>query len=372
MPHPGAGAPRGERSRTTIVDLAEHLSLTKGTVSRALNDYPDIAEQTRLRVRKAAEKLGYRPLSHAQAIRTGRVRAIGLVLDVHEHDGHRPFLADFLAGVSAGAAQEDWTLTVTTAETGEDMTRLLSKLYDERKVDGYIIPRTYLHDERIEALRLAGVPHVLFGRTNDTSNTAYYDMASEAAMAEAVARLHALGHRDIGFVEGGEGYTYTRLRREGYLAGLEDVGLPYRPELIRGPALSQEDGAVAAQALLELPQPPTAIVFSVDRAALGAYAVAAERGLRIGRELSVVSYDGIPEGAHMSPKLSTFRVDLRQAGIRLAEFLIRLTRGEPAAELQKLANAEFSEGGSHGAPSLSSSALAERLATSMSKGGKTA
>lgn len=89
--------------RVTISDLADYLNLTKGTVSRALNGYDDIAENTRLRVKRAAEQLNYRPLSHAQAIRTGRVRSLGLVLQVNEHDGHRPFVAEFLAGLSEAA-----------------------------------------------------------------------------------------------------------------------------------------------------------------------------------------------------------------------------------------------------------------------------
>ena len=371
MPQTGAAMGDAQRRRTTIVDLADHLGLTKGTVSRALNGYPDISEQTRTRVRKAAEHLDYRPLTHAQAIRTGRVRAIGLVLDVSEHDGHRPFLADFLAGVSAGAAQEDWTLTVTTAETGSDTARLLAKLHDERKVDGFILPRTYEQDDRVTALRQSGVPHVLFGRVQDTTDTAYFDIAGEQAMAEAVARLHALGHRKIGFVQGGTGYTYTRLRREGYVAGLASVGLPFRADLVAGPAVSQEMGAAATRALLSRPKPPTAIVFSVDQAALGAYRAARAFGLEIGRDLSVMSYDGIPEGALMSPRLSTFRVDLRQAGMRLSQMLIRTIRGEPPGDMQELVLAEFTAGQSHAAPRLSSAALEHRIKTSMSTGGMT-
>ena len=361
MPQTGASVLRAPRRRVTIGDVAAALSLTKGTVSRALNGYPDISESTRLRVRKAADRMGYRPLSHAQAIRTGRVRAIGLVLDLYEYDGHRPFLADFLAGVSAAAAREEWTLTVTTAESGGDTARLLSKLYDERKVDGFILPRTYEHDERIEALREAGVPHVLFGRTHDTSDTAYFDIAGERAMSDAVAHLRSLGHQQIGFVQGGKGYTYTRLRHEGYLSGLAEAGLTYRPELVHGPAVSRPMGEAATRTLLSRTEPPTAIVFSVDQAALGAYDAARDLGLEIGRDLSVMSYDGIPQGALLTPSLSTFRVDLRQAGMRLADLLIRVIRGEDAGQLQELAEAAFSAGGSHGVPRLTSPQLAKHV-----------
>lgn len=141
------------RRRVTISDVAKHLDLTKGTVSRALNGYGDISESTRLRVRRAADQLGYRPLSHAQAIRTGRVRSLGLVLQVNEHDGHRPFVAEFLSGVSEAASREDWTLTVATAASEEDTLRLLKKIGDDGKADGFILPRTRLDDPRVAFLR---------------------------------------------------------------------------------------------------------------------------------------------------------------------------------------------------------------------------
>src|SRR6056297_4238814 len=100
-------APSGTRSaRVTINDVARELGLAKGTVSRALDGYPDISDSTRNRVARMADRLGYAPLAHAQAIRTGRVRAIGIVLQIGEHDAQRPFLADFLAGVTTAASRE--------------------------------------------------------------------------------------------------------------------------------------------------------------------------------------------------------------------------------------------------------------------------
>ena len=336
------------RRRVTISDVAEHLALTKGTVSRALNGYADISESTRLRVRKAADQLGYRPLSHAQAIRTGRVRAVGLVLQVNEHDGHRPFVADFLAGVSEAASREDWTLTVATAESEEDTLRLLEKISDERKADGFILPRTRVTDPRVEFLRAQSTPFVLYGRTGDDTGCAWYDIKGEDAMADAVTRLAALGHRRIGFVPGADGYTYAGLRRDGYCAGLAQAGLPFDGRLIAPSAVDRRGGADAAERLLDLAEPPSAIVYSVDRAAFGAYDVARRRGLTIGRDLSLIAYDGVPESSFVDPPLSTYVVDIRKAGERLADLLIRRARGADAADLRELDQARFLGRDSHG------------------------
>ncbi len=349
------------RKRVTIDDLASYLCLTKGTVSRALNDYPDIAERTRRRVRKAAETLGYQPMAHAQAIRTGRVRALGLVLEVGEHDGSRPFLAEFLAGVSQRAATEGWTLTLTTAANTADTLRQMKSLREENKADGFILPRTRITDARINFLHREDVPFVIYGRTQDPSGCAWYDVAGEDAMRDAVRALYKLGHRRIGFVRGGTGLNYSILRHDGYLAGLAECGLTPDPSLVAEAAVNRADGAAQTMTLLRTAQPPTAVVFAVDRAALGAYVAAQSLGLQIGRDLSVISYDGIPEGALMQPPLTTFSVDSRHAGSRLADLLIRRIRGEEPTELREISSAQFLDRSSHGTPALTSQQIAAKV-----------
>ena len=116
--------------------------MSKSTVSRALNGYSDISESTRKRVERTAQRLGYRPLSHAQAIRTGRVRAIALVLQNDEPDQHNPFLQEFLAGACEAASDLGWTVTISTAKSDQDMDAVLNRLIEERKADGFILPRT--------------------------------------------------------------------------------------------------------------------------------------------------------------------------------------------------------------------------------------
>jgi len=336
------------RQRVTINDVASELGMTKSTVSRALNGYPDISDTTRLRVREAARSLGYRPLANAQAIRTGRLRAIGLVLQLNEHDRHRPFLADFLAGISQAASEADWTVTVSTAASDEDTLRLLCKLADEHKADGFILPRTLWEDPRIAFLRGAKVPFVLYGRTRNSDGCAWFDISSEAATQEAVERLFALGHRRIGFVPGAERYTYARLRMEGYRAGLQKCGLAFDPDLVSEPALNRTDGAASADQLLNLATPPTALVCSVDRAALGAYEAAQNYNLQIGSDLSVISYDGIEEGELVTPKLTTFSADVRDAGRRLTALLIERINGAAPENLRQVLPATFVARGSHG------------------------
>lgn len=349
----GAGA-----RRVTISDLSRELGITKGTVSRALNGYSDISDSTRLRVERAAERLGYRPLTQAQAIRTGRSQSIGLVIDTGDHDAHHPFLADFLAGASSAAAAEGWTLTVSNADTQDNLLKLMQQLVEDRKADGFILPRTWSDDPRVAHLRALDVPFVLFGRIADPEGCAWFDFKGGAAMRDAVHRLHAAGHRRIGYVGSSPGYHYEKLRLAGFMRGLADLGLEADPDLICENAVIRSQGVDAARAILARPNRPTALIYAVDAAALGAWEVAQEMGLTIGQDLSVVSYDGTKDGAAARPSLASYAVDNRYAGERLAHLLIRRVRGESAETLREEKDVPFRPGGSLGpAPLVSKTAF---------------
>jgi LacI family transcriptional regulator len=334
--------------RVTISDVAGALNLTKSTVSRALNGYPDIAEATQLRVKRMAERMNYQPLSHAQAIKTGRTRSLGFVLQLSDHDAQRPFLAEFLAGLSSGATAEGYTLTVASADSDAHVIETYRALRRDQKADGFILPRAMVNDPRVALLRDAHVPFVLYGRQDDPTGCSWYDIRGEDAMRDAVTHLAALGHQRIAFINGGTIYSYAKLRKEGFIAGMKQVGLSIDPELIRENSVSLESGEQEAAALLGLTNPPTAIVCAVDQVALGVYRAATAFGFEIGRDLSVVGYDGIKEGSHAQPPLTTFAVDNRAAGIALATLLVRRIRGEAPENLRKTASAVFVNRGSTG------------------------
>ncbi len=343
----------GRARKVTIQDLSDHLDLAKGTVSRALNKYPDIATATQQRVAVAAKELGYRPSSHAQAIRTGLVKSIGLVLNVAGENAHRPFLAEFLDGISRRLGEDEWTLVVATAQSDEHSIEVHSRLVAEQKVDGFILPRTKIHDPRVELLKDKGVPFVLYGRVADSQGCAWFDIAGENAMQQAVSRLYAMGHRLIAFIGGHTDNNFEALRRDGYLTGLIKVGIEADNDLIVEGAMSVEQGFRAARGLLSQARPPTAIVCALDRAALGACRAATSLGLYVGRDISVIGYDGIPEGAYASPPLTTFSVDSKVAGTRLADIILDVVRGTDANSFRELADARLIERQSDGPPAKS-------------------
>lgn len=349
----------GERVR--ISDLATALGLTKGTVSRALNGYPDISDSTRRRVESAAQRMGYRPQATAQSIRTGRVRALGLVMQLEQHDSQRPFLADFLRGISTAAGAEGWTLTVATARSEDEGLETFRQIVADRKADGFILPRTKVRDPRIELLRADGIPFVLFGRTGNPEGCAWYDILGEDAMSEAVFRLADLGHRRIAFLNGAAHFNYSVLREQGFLSGMAAAGLTVDPDLLRRDVLTVPQGEQAARTMLLRSDPPTAILCALDTAALGVFQAADALGLALGRDLSVIGYDGIPEAAAVRPLLTSFEVDLDAAGARLTHLLIARCRGTAPELLRETAHARLRLGKTDGPPAQDSAGLARKI-----------
>ena len=320
-----------------------------------------------MRVANAARDLGYRPSSHAQAIKTGVVKSVGLVLNVAGENAHRPFLSDFLNGISVRLGEDDWTLVVATAQSDEDSVDVHARLIAEQKVDGFILPRTKVKDARVELLKQKNVPFVLYGRLGDTAECAWFDIAGEDAMEQAVARLAGFGHTRIAYIGGHADNNFEHLRRQGYLNGLAQAGIPADDSLITGNSMSVEQGFRTTLNLLSLPLPPTAIVCALDRAALGASRAAVSLGLFVGRDISIIGYDGIPEGAYATPPLTTFSVDSQHAGGRLADILIKIVAGAPADTFRELEGARLIERQSDGPINKSSQEISAVVADALSQ-----
>ena len=171
-------------------------------------------------------------------------------------------------------------------------------------------------------------------------------------MERAVLRLAGFGHRRIGFINGLSHYMYASLRRAGFCRGLEKAGLFVDEDLIRDGAIDKQHGEQEGAILLDLSEPPTAIICALDMAALGVYRAAEARGLVVGADLSIIGYDGLPEGEFATPPLTSFSVDNRQAGECLADLLIKRIRGEAPETLRQLGEATLVARASDGPPTV--------------------
>lgn len=278
---------------TDLKQLSARLGLSPTTVSRALNGYTDVSETTRVRVVQMAKEMGYQPNLLARRLATGRADAVGIVYALGpDHLGNPAFL-DMLTGLSQRLEASNVDLLLAAALESAEL-RTYERLVRGRRVDGLIVAHTRLEDPRIAYLLESGLPFVAYGRTAHSQDHAWFDFDNVAGGAMAVREIAALGHRRIGYVHAPLDFSFAAQRREGFLRGLAAAGLEPQPQAMVEGSLERRRGYVAGQALLALAERPTAIVVDNNVGGVGVLRAMLDAGVEIGREISIVVYDGVP------------------------------------------------------------------------------
>ena len=310
-------------------ELAEHLCLSQTTVSRALNGYPEVREATRLRVQNAAVELGYSANASARRLATGRAGTIGLLLTADQNLLLDPHFVEFLAGVGEHLGSKDIDLLISvTKRAGER--EAYRRIVRDGRVDGIILSSPRLQDHRVEDLLDLNFPFVLHGRSETSSPYPFLDIDNEGAFAKATGFLLDLGHRRIGLMNySPNAMMFARHRELGYRQALSEREVSIDPELLCDGDMSEENGFSFTQSLLDLPNPPTAILCSSTLMALGASRAIVSRGLTIGTDVSLIAHDDVLpflKAEQMHPALTTTRSSIRQAGTEISKMMLQHVR----------------------------------------------
>jgi len=326
----------------TLKDIARRVGFSVTTVSRALNDYDDVSEETKRLIRQVAQEMGYHPHTIAQSLQRRRTNTIGFVIPATERYLSDPYFLELLAGIGDGAASYDFDLLVSTCRPMDPMERQVYKrMVRGRRVDGLLVARTRREDERIAYLVGEGFPLVAFGRTALNLDFPYLDVDGERGVYEAVGYLVRLGHRRIGFIIPPAYLMFSWHRLTGYEKALRDNGLTFDPSLVVEGNLTEPRGRQRMEELLDLDQPPTAVICGNDLTAFGAMEAVQARGLVVGRDVAVIGFDDIPLAAHFRPPLTTIHQPIYDIGKRICRMLIQLIRGEELEEHHVLLQPEL-------------------------------
>lgn len=332
-----------------LKELSDLLGLSQTTVSRALNGYADVSEKTRQRVADMARAKGYKPNVMARRLATGKADAIGVVYPLDATYLGDPRFLEVLEGITARFTEAHVDVLIASASKENEL-EAYQRLIRAHRVDGLIVARTQLEDPRIAYLRQAKFPFVSYGRTQDPSAFAWFDFDNALGTRLAVERLLSLGHRRIGYLHADLGITFAAQRHSGFISTMQEAGLPVAPELIREAGFSRRTAYGAMRQLLDLPNRPTAIVVDNNQAGVGAIRAALEAGLHLGRDCSLIVYDGLPEDTLLESENVTAieQPTPDQTGRKLAELMLGVLRGEPRSELQVLWKPKLRPGSSDG------------------------
>jgi DNA-binding LacI/PurR family transcriptional regulator len=293
--------------------VARAAGVSVSTVSRVLGDRPDISEETRNRVAKAAKETGY-------AVRKGR-RHPGGLLDLLIEGLTTAWAGELIAGAQSAAFGQGYTLAVTS--TTHPRFRI-SDWVDARRTrpsDGVILVLSRARHDEIADLAALPSPLVLLDPVGTSDPTIPTVGATNwSGGAAATRHLLELGHRRIAFIGGPPEMRCTQERHEGYLAAHREFSLDPDSALTRYGDFLVTGGVAHGDALLALPDPPTAVFAGSDDQAAGVYQAAAARGLRVPGDLSVVGFDDTLVCAMLAPPLTTVRqplADMAMEGVRL-------------------------------------------------------
>jgi len=335
-----------------LKDLSQKLGLSPTTVSRALNGYPEVNEVTREKVMAAAQRYSYKPNTRAIRLATGRAMAVGHVIPVEtQHEIVNPIFADFIAGAGETYSKAGYDLILSIVPDGNEA-RVYNEMKSRGNVDGVIVHSPKQDDSRIQLLHDIQMPFVVHGRaTAATLPYSWVDVNNRRAFRRATDFLLDLGHRRIGLVNGLEFMDFAIRRRNGYTEALADRSVFTDPALMQSIEMTEGLGYQAVRKMLALPNPPTALLLSSMIIALGARRAIDERGLRMGRDISVIIHDDdlsyMKNGGDV-PIFTATRSSVREAGRIAAAMLLETIAGRLSAPSNRLLEAELIIGQSTG------------------------
>ena len=333
-----------------IQEFAARLKLSVSTVSKAMNGREDVSPATRARVLAAARSLGFSPDPAGRRLRRQTSDTIGFVLSAPQASFAHPFFLNMLMGVDEALQSTNFQIIITSARSVETELDAFKRLVERQRVDALLFGRTRRDDERIAYLLERDVPFVAFGRSETSADFPFLDIDHTVVGRNGCARFIALGHRRIALVHSPEFLMFSHHQRLGYEAALRAAGIAVDPALCIEEAISEEGGASAARHLLDLPDPPTAIVCGHDIVALVVMRAITEIGQRPGEDVGVIGGDDHPIGRYVWPALTTFSAETQRAGRRMVEMLMARLDGTPASQLQEIWTPELIVRTSDGPP----------------------
>ncbi len=306
----------------TLEELAKQAGVSRSTVSRVINNHPNVDPDTRAKVLAIAEKLNYQPNLAARGLAAGRTRVLGLVIPMGVaalfSDPYFPIL---IQGIASACNAHDHSVMLWLAEP-EYERRTIHQILQSGLIDGVIVSSMLGNDPLVKALAEHKKPFVLVGRHPTDTRVSYVDVDNLDAVREAVAFMLRLGYQRIATITGPQDMTVGVDRLEGYRAALRGRGILPDPRLIAQADFTEQGGYTAMQRLL--PLEPDAVFAASDTMAMGAIRALRETGKRVPEDIGLIGFDDLPSAARHDPPLTTVRQPVTRLGATAVEMLIDL------------------------------------------------
>lgn len=320
-------------SQITIKDVASRCGVGVSTVSRAINNHPDISPETKQMIMDVIQESGYIPNNSARNLKRSDTKSIAVLVKGITNT----FFGSMIKVIDEETKKKRYSVELRHVESSEDEVDIALELVKEKRLKGIIFLGGYfLHSE--EKLEKLGVPFVFVTVSSSPENinkSAYSDVAVDdyKESKRVTEYLIELGHKDIAILAAGHGdFSNGKIRLDGYMAALEENGLPVKEELISrisggSDAYSMETGYRVTKQFIESGVHFTAIYAIADNLAIGALRALKDYGLKVPEDVSVIGFDGIELGEYTVPRLSTLRQPVEDMAKETVKLLFKIIAG---------------------------------------------
>jgi catabolite control protein A len=309
----------------TIYDVAREAGVSMATVSRVVNNNPNVKPQTRKKVYEAIERLGYRPNAVARGLASKKTTTVGVVIP----DISNAIFAEVARGIEDIANMYHYNIILCNSDKKKEKEIRVINTLLEKQVDGLLFMGGAVTDEHLQAFKTANVPIVLCATTDENGVIPSVDIDHEAAAYDAVSTLIAQGHKRIAMISGTlQDPSVGFARFSGYKRALEQGGLKYDETLVRIGNYRYESGVEAMNYFLDLPEKPTAVFSATDEMAIGAIHAIQDHGLKVPGDISVISVDNSRMASMVRPQLTTVAQPMYDIGAVSMRLLTKLMKKE--------------------------------------------
>jgi LacI family transcriptional regulator len=320
--------PRTQQGNITIADVARECGFSPMTVSRVINGEKNVKDSTREAVMAAVEKLNYSPNLAARTLAGAEQIRIAMLYE----NPSFAYLSRLLVGTLEQARKSHVQLVIEQCNDGQDIRDVFREVVDSG-VDGIMIsPPLGDTDIMINLIQQSDVTCVVVANWNPPGQMSVVRIDDFEAAATMTRHIISLGHRRIGFVKGNPDQKASGLRWEGFQAAMTEAGLEIEPELIVDGLFTYRSGLDAAEQLLNLPSPPTAIFASNDDMAAAAITVAHRRHLDVPRDLTVCGFDDTDFAQSIWPEITTIHQPIAEMSRTAVEILVDRIRSKRAGK----------------------------------------
>ena len=307
---------------TTIYDIAKKSGYSITTVSKVINNYPDVSQKTRKKILQTIEELDYHPSSNARSLMTKKYWTIGVVYIEELNNGiQHPFFSAVIESFRKEMEDAGYDLLLISKKIEQRKTSYIER-FKQRGVDGVIVVSPIRLTNDVQEIVNHDIPSVFIDLYHSKVSTVNSDNVDGSI--QVVKYLHSLGHRKIAHIAGGDQTFAGKAREQGFIQGMKELGLEVRNDYIENGGLFDVSGGYEAmKKLLALKDLPTAVYAAGDMMAIGAMRAIQEAGLRVPVDISIVGFDDIELAQYVTPSLTTIKQDAQTIGQQAADLLLK-------------------------------------------------